>query len=92
MAGEGEAEGGLEPMAVELETQKDVLTRLREYTQEVRAEMRKVTWPGKQEVYGTTVMVILTTFLFGLFFFICDWFFGNGIQRLLNYLLHRPGA
>ena len=27
-----------------------------------------VTWPSKQEIYGTTIMVVLTTFLFGILF------------------------
>jgi preprotein translocase subunit SecE len=76
-------------MAVELETRKDSLTRLREYIAEVRAEMKRVTWPSKQEIYGTTVMVILTTFLFAFYFGLCDWLFGHGIQKILNHFLGR---
>jgi len=76
-------------MAVELETRKDALTRLRENIAEVRAEMKRVTWPSKQEIYGTTVMVILTTFLFAFYFGLCDWLFGHGIQKILNHFLGR---
>jgi preprotein translocase SecE subunit len=62
---------------------------LRQYFSEVMVETRKVTVPGKQEVYGTTVMVILTTFLFGIYFAVCDRFFGYAITSFLGYLRHR---
>ena len=62
--------------------------RFQQYAYEVRTETRRVTWPGKQEIYGTTVMVILTTFLFGIYFAICDRTFGYVVRNLLNYLRH----
>jgi preprotein translocase subunit SecE len=77
-------------MAEELAARRDALTRLREYIAEVRAEMRKVTWPNKQEIYSTTVMVIITTFLFGGYFMICDKFFSAVMVKVLNYFSHRP--
>ena len=59
-------------MAGELAINKNLWSRIKNYISDVRAEMRRVTWPGKQEVYGTTVMVIITTFLFGFYFMLCD--------------------
>jgi len=53
------------------------------YITDVRAEMKRVTWPGKQEVYSTTVMVIITTFLFGFYFMICD----EAFRRLIGFIL-----
>ncbi len=61
----------------------------RRYSSEVMVETKKVWVPGKQEVYGTTVMVILTTFLFGIYFAVCDRLFGYGVTSLLSYLRHR---
>jgi len=49
--------------------------------------MKRVTWPGKQEVYGTTMMVILTTFFFAVFFYICDQVFSSLLAKVLKYLL-----
>jgi preprotein translocase subunit SecE len=57
-----------------------------DYFNDVRTEMKRVTWPSKQEVYGTTVMVIITTFLFAGYFAICDWIFSSSITRLLAWL------
>ncbi len=76
-------------MAEELGVPKSPLARLAEYSTDVRTEMRRVTWPSKQEIYGTTVMVVLTTFLFGLYFAVCDVFFRNLVGKILNFFTHR---
>jgi preprotein translocase subunit SecE len=76
-------------VADELTLQKTAWQRVREYVSDVRIEMRRVTWPSKQEIYGTTVMVILTTFLFAFYFWICDSIFGALTRKGLNFLLHR---
>ncbi len=76
-------------MAEELGIQKNPLERLREYFSDVRVEMKRVSWPSKQEIYGTTVMVILTTFFFGIYFAVSDWGFRNVVGKILNYFLHR---
>jgi preprotein translocase subunit SecE len=77
-------------MAEELSIQRGAWQRLRDYYQEVKIEMKRVTWPGKQEVYGTTVMVLITTFAFAAFFYLCDRTFSYAVRSVLNYLLHRP--
>ncbi len=76
-------------MAEELSIQKSPWLRLREYVSDVRVEMKRVTWPGWPEVYGTTVMVILTSLLFSLYFWICDLAFRGAISKVLDYFLHR---
>jgi preprotein translocase subunit SecE len=45
---------------------------LTRFLSDVRAEMRKVVAPTWKEVRVTTSVVIVATFLFGLFFFIVD--------------------
>jgi len=74
-------------MADELAIRKNPWARFRDYVGEVRVEMKRVTWPGKQEVYGTTMMVILTTFFFAVFFYICDQVFSSLLAKVLKYLL-----
>ena len=76
-------------MAEEITLQKNYLKQVREYFDDVRTEMKRVTWPGRQEVYGTTVMVILSTFLFAAYFAACDAVFQKGVQYVLDRFLHR---
>jgi len=68
---------------------KGALGHLKQYISEVKTETKRVTWPGLQEVYGTTVMVVLTTFLFGIYFYLCDLAFGKAVKSLLDHFLHR---
>jgi preprotein translocase subunit SecE len=42
------------------------------YYGEVRNEMRKVTYPNRKEVEGTTVVVIICVFFFGVYFWVVD--------------------
>ena len=76
-------------MADEIGIRNGPWQRLRDYYQEVRVEMKRVAWPGKQEVYGTTIMVLFTTFAFALFFWLCDQTFSRLVSRVLSYFLHR---
>ncbi len=43
-----------------------------QFIQQVRAEVSKVTWPGRRETLTTTVMVFLMAFAAAVFFFIAD--------------------
>jgi preprotein translocase subunit SecE len=51
---------------------------------DVRAEMRKVVAPTRKEVQATTSVVIITVFLFGLFFFVVDFIFNRALHELLT--------
>jgi preprotein translocase subunit SecE len=75
-------------MGEEISIEKNVWLRVGDYISEVRTEMRRVSWPSKQEIYGTTIMVLLTTSLFGIYFWFCDQAFSNIISRILRYFLH----
>jgi len=56
------------------------------FLSDVRAEMRKVVAPSRKEVEVTTGVVIVTVFLFGVFFFVVDWIFRVGVNALLGKL------
>ena len=46
--------------------------RARRFLSEVRSELGRVTWPTRREVWATTVVVILTSMLFGVYLYIVD--------------------
>ncbi len=48
------------------------MTNPLKFVQEVRAETSKVTWPTRNEVAVTTVMVFILVFLASIFFFLAD--------------------
>ena len=55
------------------------------FLSDVRAEMRKVVAPGRKEVEVTTTVVVITVFIFGMYFFCTDLIF----NRAINALIHR---
>ena len=62
--------------------------RARTFLTEVRGEMKRVTWPGRREVYATTVVVILVSVFFGLYLWGVDLL----ISSAVHWLLRQVGA
>ncbi len=52
------------------------------FLKEVRAEIKKVTWPSRKEVYNTTLVVIFATLFFGFYLFLMDIIFSWAIKRI----------
>jgi len=46
--------------------------RLKAFLSEVLVETKKVTWPTKQEVINTTTVVVIASFIFGIYLYLCD--------------------
>jgi preprotein translocase subunit SecE len=59
--------------------------KTKDYVGELRAEMRRVTWPNRKQVEGTTAVVIVSVFLFAGYFAIVDRIFAAGINRVFGY-------
>jgi preprotein translocase subunit SecE len=59
--------------------------RIKSFYNDVRSEMRKVTAPSFKEVQATTAVVVITVFIFGLYFAVIDYFIQHGVSYLFNY-------
>ncbi len=53
---------------------------IKSFYSDVRTEMKKVTTPSRKEVQATTAVVIITVFIFGLYFWVVD----GVVGRLLD--------
>ncbi len=60
----------------------------RTYIEEVKAEMKRVTWPSWNQVRATTGVVIAAVFLFAAYFFVIDRVVDFLISRGITYLTH----
>ena len=56
----------------------------RDFFRDTNAEMKKVTWPSRPEVVGTTVVVIISTVIFAVFLWGCDYVFFNLITTIFT--------
>jgi preprotein translocase subunit SecE len=60
------------------------LRRFRQFVIEVWAELKKTTWPGRQEVYGTTMVVIVTVLICAFFLWIVDLLLNKGMEQIFR--------
>jgi len=60
------------------------LKRFRQFLADVWAELKKTTWPGRQEVYGTTLVVIVTVLICATFLWIVDLILNQGMEAIFN--------
>lgn len=61
------------------------IRQVRVFFAEVKAELKKVTWPAwKAEVWPTTVVVIATTVFFGFYLFGIDLVLSQLFRRILG--------
>jgi preprotein translocase subunit SecE len=57
----------------------------KEYVSELKAEMRRVTWPSRAQVEGTTAVVIISVFLFAGYFALVDKLLEAGALKLFGF-------
>ena len=61
-----------------------IVTRIREFVQEVLAEFRKVTWPSRQELINSTTIVIVVTVVLAFFLGGVDIGLARVVERILR--------
>lgn len=57
------------------------------YLRETRGEMRKVTWPTREESWRLTAIVMAVTLAFSVFLWSFDTIFSNSLRYILENLI-----
>jgi len=70
-----------EVMAVEV---KGIVNKVEQFLREVRAELKKITWPGRKETIASTVVVIVIVLISGVYLGIVDAI----LSRLIRYIVY----
>lgn len=60
--------------------------RLKEYYEDLKLEMRRVSWPTWKQVRATTLVVIAAVFGFAAYFFVVDQVIGRALTKLFDSL------
>lgn len=60
---------------------------LSKYIRETRGELRKVTWPTREESQRLTAIVLVVTIAMSVFLGLLDFIFSNGIQALVEFVI-----
>lgn len=66
-----------------MEKVREYIDQLSRFLREVKQEFKKITWPKKQEIISSTVLVILLAFVMAFFLGFVD----ITLQNLLSYLI-----
>ena len=75
-------------MAGELEKkQQNWIESTRAYLGDIRSEMKRVTWPNRERVQSTTVVVIVAVFIFAVYFEIVDTVFARTVKVVEQSLI-----
>ncbi len=61
-----------------------MITKVRQFICEVFAEMKKVSWVTRRELVDSTLIVIFSSFLFGIFVGVIDYAFSKGISMIVK--------
>jgi preprotein translocase subunit SecE len=62
--------------------------RVKAFYTDVRTEMKKVTSPSLKEVRATTLVVVITVAIFGLYFWVIDSLIAKGVNEVFKYFRH----
>jgi preprotein translocase subunit SecE len=67
------------------EEKKNWLDSTKDYINDLKLEMRRVTWPNRRQVESTTAVVIISVFLFAGYFAAVDSVLQAGVKAILNF-------
>ncbi len=73
-------------MAGELEAIKSWPEKTRTYIDDLKVEMKRVTWPTRKQVESTTVIVIFTVFAFAAYFGVVDFTIDHTVTKIYSSL------
>lgn len=63
----------------------DIAGKVRGFVADVITEIRKTSWPSRQELVESTWVVIIMVLALGMYIAVCDWF----LIKLLGWIIPR---
>ncbi|MFC1644236.1 preprotein translocase subunit SecE [Candidatus Omnitrophota bacterium] len=59
------------------------MVKIGKFISQVKTEMKKVSWPSRQELISSTIVVLTSTLILALYIGVCDLF----LSRLVTFLI-----
>ncbi|HTX34643.1 MAG TPA: preprotein translocase subunit SecE [Bryobacteraceae bacterium] len=63
---------------------KNWIESTRDYINDLKLEMRRVSWPNRKQVESTTAVVIFSVFAFAAYFFVVDSILSRAVAGVLD--------
>ena len=61
-----------------------MIAKIQKFIGEVLAEMKKVSWTTRSELVDSTLIVIFSSFLLGIFVGVIDYAFSRGVSVIIK--------
>jgi preprotein translocase subunit SecE len=61
-----------------------MIAKSKKFVTDVYVEMKKVSWPSRNELRGSTVVVIVTVIILAIFIGLVDRILSLGLERVLS--------
>jgi preprotein translocase subunit SecE len=61
-----------------------MISKVQQFISEVLAEMKKVSWTTRSELVDSTLIVIFSSFLLGIFVGVIDFVFSKGVAVIIK--------
>ena len=61
-----------------------MIKKVQNFISEVQVEMAKVTWPTREELMGSTGVVLMTMLILSAFIGMADFFLSHGMSLMLK--------
>ncbi|MDD3276362.1 MAG: preprotein translocase subunit SecE [Kiritimatiellales bacterium] len=62
----------------------ELIQALKTFLGEVKIELKKCTWPTRQELAGSTMVVVISVLILGVFVGLSDWVLTGLLQTVLR--------
>lgn len=66
---------------------KALIEKIRSFARDVKTEMTKVSWPSREDLKDSTLVVIVVMLLFSAFAFTVDRILSAAVKLLFSYLV-----
>jgi preprotein translocase subunit SecE len=61
-----------------------MIGKIKSFANDVAKEMKKVSWPTKEQLKESTMVVVVTTLLFTVFVYLIDWVVAQSMTVLFK--------
>lgn len=61
-----------------------MFAKIKDFIKEVKVELGKVSWPTKNEIFGSTVIVMITVAILSIFIGFCDLLFSSAVHLIIK--------
>lgn len=61
-----------------------MIAKIKNFITEISVELKKVAWPTRNELFGSTVIVIIGVAIMAVYIGICDFIFSKAVHLIIR--------